>query len=592
MIIGMDTQDESGTLEGKSLPPSEWLRAMEGDRFGEYLGRSIYGNPDPGYLEAQRARFVETMKLHKESYGDGPAYMLRAPGRLNLFTEYLDMCEGDHLSTTIDGDIPLALSPAPEGSDRVRIRNTAPIFEDGEFRIHDEVKRFMKAPWTDDVTGGVPDNWDWRSRVHPFYGRRQGDPLNYVLAPYLRLAFERPDLRFRGCDLAFGPSTIPLRAGTSSSSAVVVLSMLCLLEVNEDRLPPIGAREVCRLLGEAEWYVGTHGGANDQTTILRNRVNGILYNLHHLELIDSKPLPWLEGTGVILCNSLWEADKALGARYVFNMRKGWMDLARDLLLNILSKERPSGIQPKVWKVLTERFRHIGWLDETLLGLEEPVISQFVDLLPGFIEPEAAGRILGKSRADMERDYTLPRPEDGGYKPRNAARFFFMENLIGRSIEALLIDADESRDSGRQEACRKRLADHLNRLQEGLRDVFQVSNAQIERLLEIARKGPGFMAGKLTGAGSGGCVCLLVEKEEAPAMLRWLDERYYGKRENFSEYTQTLEKLAASTVEEERLKAAEMKRNLESALASPQDHRRIITFSEGAGFLDFGEFQKG
>ena len=65
----------------------------------------------------------------------------------------------------------------------------------------------------------------------------------------------------------------------------------------------------------------------------------------------------------------------------------------------------------------------------------------------------------------------------------------------------------------------------------------------------------------------------------------------AKRENFLEYVRTLEKLAASPGEEERLKAAEMKGNLEDALASPRDHRRIITFSQGAGFLDPGSGER-
>jgi galactokinase len=527
------------------------------------------------------------------------------------------------MSTTIDGDIPLVVSPSEDGGDRVRVNNAKALFKKGEFFISREVERFQSAPWTGDSTRGIPDNWEWRSRIYPCYGRVRGDYLNYLLAPYLRAAYEWPGVHLRGCDMTLGPSTIPLRAGTSSSSAVVVLALLALILTNRDRLPSLGIRNLCRFLGEAEWYVGTRGGANDQTTIFRNQANSILYNLHHLDLIDSRPLPWLKGMEVILCNSLWEADKALGARYIFNLRKGWMDLGRDLLEHLIRRATlyldqggetdPGWLtrllggffpddrvpemerlerRPETWKILSERFRHLGSLDQELLGLEEPVIDELIRLLPENITPEAAGRILSKSRSDLERDYTLPRPEDGGYRPRQAALFFSQENRIGRALEGTLLEAharlargEIQVESREYEVYRDRVAALLNELQAALRDVFQVSSSQLERLLAIAGKGPGFMAGKLTGAGSGGCVCLLVKKEKSEEMLSWLDRKYFGKEENFSEYAEVLKDLAASHDKEDQKKARELELNLKNALAHPKEQRRIVTFSQGAGLLE-------
>ena len=622
MMDGMNTEDKPFEIREAPRAPKALLKSMGKESFLESLSENVYRGCPRSDLVAHRNRFMETVKLHLERFGDRPVHLLRAPGRLNLFTEYLDMCRGDHMSTTIDGDIPLVVSPAEDDSDRVRIQNTRDIFPPGEFRIGDEVMRFKSAPWNGEATRNVEDNWTWRSRIYPCYGRKRGDSMNYVLAPYLRAAFEWPEVTLRGCDMTFGPSLIPIRAGTSSSSAVVVLSLLSLILGNRDRLPLLGVRQLCRFLGEAEWYVGTRGGANDQTTIFRNEADGILYNLHHLDLIDSRPLPWLEGVSVIICNSLWEADKALGARYIFNMRKGWMDLARDLLERVLEKAEkrlappqtpdpgwevafiaealpgftPPRLEklarnPGLWSVINERFNHLGSLDETLLGVECPVIEELIRLLPGFITVPRVRKILGKTDADLERDYSMPSPDDGGYKPRNAAEFFFKENRIGRAIEKLLLEARAELDSGRlasddpsYDSYRWRVADYLNALQDALRDLFQVSNGQIERLLAIARQGPGFMAGKLTGAGSGGCVCLLVERERADNMLAWLDEFYFGRPDNFKDYREALAELARSGEEEHRLKAAEMSGNLESALADPIPHRRIVTFSKGAGLV--------
>jgi len=631
MTEEMNEKDTLFRLDAKPLEPSGLLREIEKESFISFLGNRIYGNTDRGFLEAQRKRYIQTVELHVKRYGERPTFLIRAPGRLNLFMEYLDMCGGDHMSTTIDGDIPAAVSPAMNSSGksrgRVRICNTNHLFGEAEFSIAEELARFKSRSWSKEAANGIPDNWEGRSLISPHHGRPRGDWLNYVLAPYLRASFEWPEIGFSGCDMTFGPSSIPIRAGTSSSSAVVVLSLLSLILAEQDRLPRLGVRKLCRFLGEAEWYVGTRGGANDQTTILRNRTNSILYNLHHLDLIDSRPVPWLDGMAVLLCNTLWEADKALGARDVFNLRKGWMDLARDLLLGLteaatghLAAGRSRGpgwlrecvaaalpgIEPPassclesrtgLWSVLSERFSHLGSLDNELLGLDTEAIDEFIDLLPERITAEQAGRALSKDLAAMERDYTLPLPEDGGYKPRQAARFFHIENRIGRNLESVLCEAharagkgELAPESEEYDAYRVKVADHLNSLQVVLRDLFEVSNSQIELLLSIAGNGPGFMAGKLTGAGSGGCVCILVHEEDAAPMLDWLDAEYFGKEENFSVYRKTLSELAASPDEAYRRKAAELVDNLESALSSPEEHRRKVSFSNGAGVISPEEF---
>ena len=191
---------------------------------------------------------------------------------------------------------------------------------------------------------GLEDNWDHRSLLFPHYGREQGHWLNYVLSPYLRVLWAHPDLPLRGADITFGPATVPFRAGTSSSSAVVVLSFLTLYLSNKAQLPRWSVTEVCKLLGEAEWYVGTHGGANDQMTILLNTANSVSYNRHSQPELGTTPLPFLRGVHVVLANSLWEVNKSAGGNQSFNMRKGWMQLG-DELTQIAHRCRAGGDRP-------------------------------------------------------------------------------------------------------------------------------------------------------------------------------------------------------------------------------------------------------
>src|SRR5450759_4494245 len=125
-------------LPATALPPMEIARMLESgsSEVDEYLGLQIYANTAPDYLARQRKRLAETAKLHAERVGDKPSFLIRAPGRLNAFLEYLDMCAGDHMSTTIDGDIPVALSPRED--DILDVTNVNPLFHPDKISIRAE----------------------------------------------------------------------------------------------------------------------------------------------------------------------------------------------------------------------------------------------------------------------------------------------------------------------------------------------------------------------------------------------------------------------------------------------------------------------
>ncbi|MHB0998346.1 MAG: hypothetical protein ACYC27_03790 [Armatimonadota bacterium] len=618
-------------LESTPLLPSEIEAILTngGSALDEYLGQDIYFNSDPSYLAAQKSRMIETVRLHKARVGDRPTYLLRAPGRLNAFLEYLDMCSGDHMSTTIDGDIPVAVSPRED--DLVNCGNSNPMFASAEFSIDDEIAGFQSAPWSGEAVGDLPDTWDNRTRVYPYYGRPQGEWLNYVRSSFLRIKWELSDTALHGADMTFGPSNAPFRAGTSSSSAIVVLSFLALYLSNKDRLPSWSMPEICRLLGEAEWYVGTHGGANDQTTILRSLPNGVLYNRHSLPVLDSDSLPCLRGVRVVLADSLWEANKSLGANHTFNLRKGWMDLGDDLmkliirvvdgyvtsighaaankqgwLVDLISAyfgttpdlyPRNLEAQIDLWKIIKAKYNKFGSLTDDLLCIPNSVIEELINLLPADISVDDAGRLLGKDTVTMQRDYTLPYDYEGGYKVRSAATFFYRENRIGRRLESIFKEADSrlksdeiTDDSLEYDRYRKEVGELLELLQDTIRDDFQVSNSQLDLLLQIAKDGPGYLGGKLTGAGSGGCVSILVKEGSEDEFCRYLDSAYYGKPEHFTEYRKVLDALENDP--SARDTAVEMKNNLDSALADVSGHRRAVTFSRGACIVDVDRFAAG
>ena len=62
----------------------------------------------------------------------------------------------------------------------------------------------------------------------------------------------------------------------------------------------------------------------------------------------------------------------------------------------------------------------------------------------------------------------------------------------------------------------------------LRDLYEVSIPELDRLVQIARGLPGIYGARLTGAGFGGCTVNLVESKAAPTFMQGLLEGYRRK----------------------------------------------------------------
>jgi galactokinase len=59
----------------------------------------------------------------------------------------------------------------------------------------------------------------------------------------------------------------------------------------------------------------------------------------------------------------------------------------------------------------------------------------------------------------------------------------------------------------------------------LRDLYQVSCAELDTMVELAEGLPGFYGGRMTGGGFGGCTVNLVQAERAPAFARQISSAY-------------------------------------------------------------------
>ena len=175
-------------------------------------------------------RIVSTDNF-EDVFGARPEWRVRAPGRVNLI--------GDHTDYNNLPVFPMAIQRCVKilgrtrSDNRIRIKNMDPTFEDLDFELGPDVVR------------GPVGSWE-----------------NYVKAAPRALAIEHG--LSHGFD-AIVSSDIPVAAGLSSSSALVVACGLATCHANSLSLPYMIMAD---LMARAEKFVGTEGGGMDQAVCL------------------------------------------------------------------------------------------------------------------------------------------------------------------------------------------------------------------------------------------------------------------------------------------------------------------------------------
>lgn len=259
-------------------------------------------------------------------------------------------------------------------------------------------------------------------------------------------------------------STVPAAAGLSSSSAVVIASAVALLAAHGATVEPFALMEA---MASAEQYVGTRGGGMDQAISLGAR-RGCACR------IDFGPLR-LTPTAVppdwrfVVAHSLVPASKSGAARDAYNERRRQCEEALAAVAARLPRaRRAASYADLLARLPAAELLALGdrLLDEPLLRRFRHVVSEGARV-PAAVAAMAAG---------------------------DAATF-------GRLM-------DESHRS--------------------LRDDYEVSCAELDELVEIARAA-GASGARLTGAGFGGCIVSLCSAHTVGGVLDALARCYYAGR---------------------------------------------------------------
>jgi galactokinase len=224
--------------------------------------------------------------------------------------------------------------------------------------------------------------------------------------------------------------------------------------------------ELMELLAAGERYVGTAGGGMDQAISLGARAG-------HAARIEFDPVRLTHvrvpnDWRFIIAWSLVHAEKSGVAQRAYNERTHQTAEARQLVARRLGLAEPASYVPLLAARSTDELLDAGATLEPLLRRRyRHVVSE---------GGRVAAAVVAMERGDLATFGTL-------------------------------MDASHR----------------------SLRDDYEVSARELDRLVEIAREG-GAVGARLTGAGFGGCIVALADAGAADAVLADLRERYYVARD--------------------------------------------------------------
>ena len=308
-----------------------------------------------------------------------PTYQVHVPGRVNLIGEHIDYNGLSVLPMAIQLGITSLCRPRTDT--RIRFVNSDAQFEEREFDVGSDIEPY--------------DIGDWG---------------NYLKAAAQALAIRCGSLC--GCDVLV-ESSLPIAAGLSSSSALVVCSALAILGANDIRLDSL---ELAELMAHAERYTGTQGGGMDQAICL-----GALEG--HVTRIDFDPVR-LTHTAVpsdwdfVVAHSLVMAEKSGARQGAYNQRTeqcskalrvvaGHLGMARsDLSYRTLMESHVSEELVEMGAALMENslarvFKHVVTEVARVSGAEEAIRQGDLSTLGG---------LMADSHRSLRDDYEVSCPE--------------------------------------------------------------------------------------------------------------------------------------------------------------------------------------
>lgn len=457
-----------------------------------HLFADVYGGGDESRLRDRLAGFAAQCARFVELYGDGPLRVLRAPARITILGEHVDYVS--YLPTASltfasrEHDMMMLLRA---GATR-RVRGASVDDAYPPFDLREEPISFGDA-------------LDWQSYV---YNQPAPPPhwSNYVAGAVRFAQFKYGSAIARGFDFLIS-SNIPPKGGASSSSALTVLAGAAVRQVNDIAY---AAEELARDSGQAEWYVGTRGGAMDHLTICAARRAHALRISYADDAVQTVPLP--AGDHRWLTFFSHPADKGREVMLAYNERAA---VARLLIPAVI--EGWGATDPALYQ---------RWRQNVALLPAQPAAVEELNLLTAEIPQTLTLAEVEQRypRAYEQCQLAFPtliaeRKNHPLYIRERALHHLGEIRRVG-AAEAVLGEADEV---GPAMSALGQLLDDAHR---SLRDHYEVSTAQVERLIEVVQTRPQTLGARLMGGGFGGNVLALAGGDGVSSLVGAVQEDFY------------------------------------------------------------------
>jgi galactokinase len=390
--------------------------------------------------------------------------VLRAPARINIIGEHVDYVPGDSMASLCFASREHAMCMLFRSSNEGVIRGASAIekFPRFSFALDDE---------------NLETNQPWESVV---FNRPAPAPhwSNYVKGA---VSFARwkygADVR-RGFDFLIESSTPP-NSGASSSSALVTLAGAAIREANHLKF---NLKELAIDSSQAEWFIGTRGGAMDHLAICLATPGEAIYISHSDQRAETIPMPDHRYRWITFFSH--EANKG-----------------RELMLEYNERVAVSRI------MIPALLRDAVEIPETM------TLDEFERRFPrAFRECEREFPVLVRERR--------ARP----LKLFDRSKHHAEESIRVKTMARLFL-ADHLKDEERM----REIGETLNQSHASLRDYYEVSTPEVENLVEVVTADPQVYGARLMGGGFGGNVLALTTAENARALIRRAQNEFYAPR---------------------------------------------------------------
>ncbi len=445
-----------------------------------------------------RARLLNLVQMFFDTYGDGEVSLLRAPARINILGEHIDYVSYLPTASLTFGSREHDALMLYRKSAQPEVRGNSTSLAYGA----------LLFPLSETAVPEIAENTEveWLS----FLNERTAPAPGWQ--NYIKGATEFARARFgqrvvNGFDFIVD-STIPAGGGASSSSALVVLGGAAIRYVNGISFTP---EELAHDSSMAEWYIGTRGGSMDHTTIcMAQESSAVLINYSSRQTkrvaLPDKPFEWITFFTK-------PANKGHEIMIEYNERAA---VSRLLIPAILDKWQPARLN--LWNDALESFK--GGSAESLDAIE--------DLLRDLPETISTGELESDyptAYSALQTSFPALSREHSRWPLRIRTRAMHHLGEVRRvAMAARALSTIGYEDSLEAMQTIGKLIDDSH---ESLRDLYDVSNDDIERLIRIIRSDPAVLGTRLMGGGFGGNVLALTTSEHSESLIKRVESEYYA-----------------------------------------------------------------